>query len=138
MSSHIGLNMNSTNKVTHSIAIRAEVRRHESLQNTINKFLKQLERVEDKQLRTGLKVFLHSIQGEPVMNLFILSPKTLADRFPYRFARCDVDFRIFRGLRLTCMPFEFNSMLEPDSDSISYLDHPQKKTSLLIVHKLLV
>uniref|UniRef100_A0A673HKQ8 Arf-GAP with GTPase, ANK repeat and PH domain-containing protein 1-like n=1 Tax=Sinocyclocheilus rhinocerous TaxID=307959 RepID=A0A673HKQ8_9TELE len=57
------LNMNSTNKVTHSTAIRAEVRRHESLQNTINKFLKQLERVEDQQLRTGLKVFLHSIQA---------------------------------------------------------------------------
>uniref|UniRef100_A0A673HLA7 Arf-GAP with GTPase, ANK repeat and PH domain-containing protein 1-like n=1 Tax=Sinocyclocheilus rhinocerous TaxID=307959 RepID=A0A673HLA7_9TELE len=55
--------MNSTNKVTHSTAIRAEVRRHESLQNTINKFLKQLERVEDQQLRTGLKVFLHSIQA---------------------------------------------------------------------------
>uniref|UniRef100_A0A671N334 Arf-GAP with GTPase, ANK repeat and PH domain-containing protein 1-like n=1 Tax=Sinocyclocheilus anshuiensis TaxID=1608454 RepID=A0A671N334_9TELE len=55
--------MNSTNKVTHSTAIRAEVRRHESLQNTINKFLKQLERVEDRQLRTGLKVFLHSIQA---------------------------------------------------------------------------
>ncbi|KTG31239.1 hypothetical protein cypCar_00018990 [Cyprinus carpio] len=54
--------MNSTNKVTHSTAIRAEVRRHESLQKTINKFLKQLERVEDQQLRTGLKVFLHSIQ----------------------------------------------------------------------------
>uniref|UniRef100_A0A8C1HND2 ArfGAP with GTPase domain, ankyrin repeat and PH domain 2 n=1 Tax=Cyprinus carpio carpio TaxID=630221 RepID=A0A8C1HND2_CYPCA len=57
------LNMNSTNKVTHSTAIRAEVRRHESLQKTINKFLKQLERVEDQQLRTGLKVFLHSIQA---------------------------------------------------------------------------
>lgn len=57
--------MNSTTKVTNSTAIRAEVRRHESLQKTINKFLKQLERVEDQQLRTGLKVFLHSIQGEP-------------------------------------------------------------------------
>lgn len=61
--------MNSTNKVTHSTAIRAEVRRHESLQNTINKFLKHLERVEDRQLRTGLKVFLHSIQGEPVIKI---------------------------------------------------------------------
>uniref|UniRef100_A0A673M765 ArfGAP with GTPase domain, ankyrin repeat and PH domain 2 n=1 Tax=Sinocyclocheilus rhinocerous TaxID=307959 RepID=A0A673M765_9TELE len=55
--------MNSTNKVTHSTAIRAEVKRHASLQNTVNKFLKQLERVEDRQLRTGLKVFLHSIQA---------------------------------------------------------------------------
>lgn len=67
-----------------------------------------------------------------------LWPKTLAKRFSYRFARCDVDFRVFRGLRMTCMLFEFNSMLEPDSGSISYLDHPPKKTSLLIVHKLLV
>ncbi|XP_051516880.1 arf-GAP with GTPase, ANK repeat and PH domain-containing protein 1-like isoform X3 [Myxocyprinus asiaticus] len=55
--------MNSTNKVTNSTAIRAEVRRHESLQKTLNKFLKQLERVEDQQIRTGLKVFLHSIQA---------------------------------------------------------------------------
>uniref|UniRef100_A0A672NCP9 Arf-GAP with GTPase, ANK repeat and PH domain-containing protein 1-like n=1 Tax=Sinocyclocheilus grahami TaxID=75366 RepID=A0A672NCP9_SINGR len=67
------LNMNSTNKVTHSTAIRAEVKRHESLQNTVNKFLKQLERVEDRQLRTGLKVFLHSIQGEPDL-FFITTP----------------------------------------------------------------
>ncbi|XP_077074686.1 arf-GAP with GTPase, ANK repeat and PH domain-containing protein 2 isoform X9 [Siphateles boraxobius] len=55
--------MNSTNKVVNSTAIRAEVRRHESLQKTLNKFLKQLERVEDQQLRIGLKVFLHSIQA---------------------------------------------------------------------------
>nr|XP_055044783.1 arf-GAP with GTPase, ANK repeat and PH domain-containing protein 2 isoform X5 [Misgurnus anguillicaudatus] len=55
--------MNSTIKVTNSTAIRAEVRRHESLQRTLNKFLKQLERVEDQQIRTGLKVFLHSIQA---------------------------------------------------------------------------
>ncbi|XP_051948181.1 arf-GAP with GTPase, ANK repeat and PH domain-containing protein 1-like isoform X4 [Xyrauchen texanus] len=55
--------MNSTIKVTNSTAIKAEVRRHESLQKTLNKFLKQLERVEDQQLKTGLKVFLHSIQA---------------------------------------------------------------------------
>ncbi|XP_051961684.1 arf-GAP with GTPase, ANK repeat and PH domain-containing protein 2 isoform X3 [Xyrauchen texanus] len=55
--------MNSTIKVTNSTAIRAEVRRHESLQKTLNRFLKQLERVEDQQIRTGLKVFLHSIQA---------------------------------------------------------------------------
>ncbi|XP_073794664.1 arf-GAP with GTPase, ANK repeat and PH domain-containing protein 2 isoform X5 [Danio rerio] len=55
--------MNSAIKVTNSTAIRAEVRRHENLQKTINKFIKQLERVEDQQLRTGLKVFLHSIQA---------------------------------------------------------------------------
>ncbi|KAI7794437.1 putative arf-GAP with GTPase [Triplophysa rosa] len=54
--------MNSTIKVTNSTAIRAEVKRHESLQNTLNKFLRQLEKVEDPQIRTGLKVFLHSIQ----------------------------------------------------------------------------
>lgn len=61
--------MSSTIKVTNSTAIRAEVKRHESLQNTLNKFLRQLEKVEDPQIRTGLKVFLHSVQGE------------LADRF---------------------------------------------------------
>ncbi|XP_065141369.1 arf-GAP with GTPase, ANK repeat and PH domain-containing protein 2 isoform X5 [Paramisgurnus dabryanus] len=55
--------MNNTIKVTNSTAIRAEVRRHESLQRTLNKFLKQLERVEDQQIKTGLKVFLHSIQA---------------------------------------------------------------------------
>ncbi|XP_057219266.1 arf-GAP with GTPase, ANK repeat and PH domain-containing protein 2 isoform X6 [Triplophysa rosa] len=55
--------MNSTIKVTNSTAIRAEVKRHESLQNTLNKFLRQLEKVEDPQIRTGLKVFLHSIQA---------------------------------------------------------------------------
>ncbi|XP_056589469.1 arf-GAP with GTPase, ANK repeat and PH domain-containing protein 2 isoform X6 [Triplophysa dalaica] len=55
--------MSSTIKVTNSTAIRAEVKRHESLQNTLNKFLRQLEKVEDPQIRTGLKVFLHSVQA---------------------------------------------------------------------------
>ncbi|XP_036447622.1 arf-GAP with GTPase, ANK repeat and PH domain-containing protein 2 isoform X4 [Colossoma macropomum] len=55
--------MNNSIKVAHSSAIRAEVKRHESLQNTLNKVLKQLDRVGDQQLRTGLKVYIHSIQA---------------------------------------------------------------------------
>ncbi|XP_045065402.1 arf-GAP with GTPase, ANK repeat and PH domain-containing protein 2 isoform X7 [Coregonus clupeaformis] len=55
--------MNSSNKLAQSIAIRAEVKRHESVQNTINKLFKQFERVGDQQLRSGLKVYLHSIQA---------------------------------------------------------------------------
>ncbi|KAM9505004.1 arf-GAP with GTPase, ANK repeat and PH domain-containing protein 1-like isoform 8-T8 [Salvelinus alpinus] len=55
--------MNSSNKLAQSSAIRAEVKRHESIQNTINKLFKQFERVGDQQLRSGLKVYLHSIQA---------------------------------------------------------------------------
>uniref|UniRef100_A0A674EUB5 ArfGAP with GTPase domain, ankyrin repeat and PH domain 2 n=1 Tax=Salmo trutta TaxID=8032 RepID=A0A674EUB5_SALTR len=55
--------MNSSNKLAQSSAIRAEVKRHESVQNTINKLFKQFERVGDQQLRSGLKVYLHSIQA---------------------------------------------------------------------------
>lgn len=58
------VSMNSSVKGAHSSAIRTEVRRHESVQNNFNKLLKQLERVPDQQLRTGLKLYLHSIQGE--------------------------------------------------------------------------
>ncbi|MGH0162280.1 UNVERIFIED_CONTAM: hypothetical protein FKN15_048455 [Acipenser sinensis] len=43
-------------------AIRAEVRRHESIKTNISKIFKQLERVGDQQLRNGLKLYLHSIQ----------------------------------------------------------------------------
>ncbi|XP_064778379.1 arf-GAP with GTPase, ANK repeat and PH domain-containing protein 2-like isoform X2 [Oncorhynchus masou masou] len=55
--------MNSSNKLSQSSVIRAEVKRHESVQNTINKLFKQFERVGDQQLRSGLKVYLHSIQA---------------------------------------------------------------------------
>uniref|UniRef100_A0A4W5QY26 ArfGAP with GTPase domain, ankyrin repeat and PH domain 2 n=1 Tax=Hucho hucho TaxID=62062 RepID=A0A4W5QY26_9TELE len=55
--------MTSSNKLSQSSAIRAEVKRHESIQNTINKLFKQFERVGDQQLRSGLKVYLHSIQA---------------------------------------------------------------------------
>lgn len=57
------LKMNSNNKLGCSGAIRAEVRRHESVQHTFNRLFKQFERVGDQQLRSGLKVYLHSIQG---------------------------------------------------------------------------
>uniref|UniRef100_A0A6Q2XNI7 Small monomeric GTPase n=1 Tax=Esox lucius TaxID=8010 RepID=A0A6Q2XNI7_ESOLU len=52
--------MNSNNKLAQSTAIRSEVKRHESVQNTINKLFKQLERVNDQQLRSGLKIYLHT------------------------------------------------------------------------------
>lgn len=56
--------MNNSNKSVNSAAIKGEIKRHESLQNTINRLSKQLERVPDQQLRSGLKVYLHSIQGK--------------------------------------------------------------------------
>lgn len=58
--------MNNSVKVSHSSAIRAEVKRHEALQNNLKKLLKQLERVEDQQLRSGLKLQVQRVQGEPV------------------------------------------------------------------------
>uniref|UniRef100_A0A7N8XE08 ArfGAP with GTPase domain, ankyrin repeat and PH domain 2 n=1 Tax=Mastacembelus armatus TaxID=205130 RepID=A0A7N8XE08_9TELE len=54
--------MNNNSKSVNSTAIKVEIKRHESLQSAINKLSKQFERVEDKQLRSGLKVYLHSIQ----------------------------------------------------------------------------
>lgn len=58
--------MNNSSKSANSAAIKGEVKRHESLQNTLNRLSKQLERVPDQQLRSGLKVYLHSIQGKQV------------------------------------------------------------------------
>uniref|UniRef100_A0A8C7V4Y6 ArfGAP with GTPase domain, ankyrin repeat and PH domain 2 n=1 Tax=Oncorhynchus mykiss TaxID=8022 RepID=A0A8C7V4Y6_ONCMY len=55
--------MNSSNKLSLCNAIRAEVRRHETVQNNFAKVFNQLERVDDQQLRSGLKVYLHSIQA---------------------------------------------------------------------------
>uniref|UniRef100_A0A665UPG4 Arf-GAP with GTPase, ANK repeat and PH domain-containing protein 1-like n=1 Tax=Echeneis naucrates TaxID=173247 RepID=A0A665UPG4_ECHNA len=54
--------MNSNSKSVNSIAIKAEIKRHDSLQSAINRLSKQFERVTDQQLRSGLKVYLHSIQ----------------------------------------------------------------------------
>ncbi|XP_073326856.1 arf-GAP with GTPase, ANK repeat and PH domain-containing protein 2 [Pagrus major] len=54
--------MNSNSKSPNSTAIKAEIKRHESLQSAINRLSKQFERVADQQLRSGLKVYLHSIQ----------------------------------------------------------------------------
>ena len=56
--------MNSNSKSPNSAAIKAEIKRHESLQSAINRLSKQFERVADQQLRSGLKVYLHSIQGK--------------------------------------------------------------------------
>uniref|UniRef100_A0A3Q1JL20 Uncharacterized protein n=1 Tax=Anabas testudineus TaxID=64144 RepID=A0A3Q1JL20_ANATE len=54
--------MNNNSKSVNSTAIKAEIKRHESLQSAINRLFKQFERVQDQQLRSGLKVFLTSIQ----------------------------------------------------------------------------
>lgn len=54
--------MSGNSKSVHSTAIKAEIKRHESLQSVINRLSKQFERVTDAQLRSGLKVYLHSIQ----------------------------------------------------------------------------
>uniref|UniRef100_A0A8D0AIX3 ArfGAP with GTPase domain, ankyrin repeat and PH domain 2 n=1 Tax=Sander lucioperca TaxID=283035 RepID=A0A8D0AIX3_SANLU len=54
--------MSSNSKSVNSTAIKAEIKRHESLQSAINRLSKQFERVADQQLRSGLKVYLHSIQ----------------------------------------------------------------------------
>lgn len=55
--------MNSQGKSATSAVIKAEVKRHETVQKTINRLSKQFERVEDPLLRSGLKVYLHSIQA---------------------------------------------------------------------------
>ncbi|XP_034551780.1 arf-GAP with GTPase, ANK repeat and PH domain-containing protein 2 isoform X2 [Notolabrus celidotus] len=54
--------MNSNSKSVNSTAIKAEIKRHDSLQSAINRLYKQFERVGDQQLRSGLKVYLRSIQ----------------------------------------------------------------------------
>ncbi|XP_055022311.1 arf-GAP with GTPase, ANK repeat and PH domain-containing protein 2 [Boleophthalmus pectinirostris] len=54
--------MGSTGKSANSTAIKAEIKRHDGLQSAINRLNKQFERVSDAQLRSGLKVYLHSIQ----------------------------------------------------------------------------
>lgn len=56
--------MSGGSKSVNSAAVKAEVRRYESLQKAIGRLSKQLERVEDEQLRSGLKVYLHSVQGK--------------------------------------------------------------------------
>uniref|UniRef100_A0A8C8C048 Small monomeric GTPase n=1 Tax=Oncorhynchus tshawytscha TaxID=74940 RepID=A0A8C8C048_ONCTS len=55
--------MNSSNKLALSNAIRTEVRRYEIVKNNFAKLFKQLESVDDLQLRSGLNVHLHSIQA---------------------------------------------------------------------------
>uniref|UniRef100_A0A665UPG7 Arf-GAP with GTPase, ANK repeat and PH domain-containing protein 1-like n=1 Tax=Echeneis naucrates TaxID=173247 RepID=A0A665UPG7_ECHNA len=63
--------MNSNSKSVNSIAIKAEIKRHDSLQSAINRLSKQFERVTDQQLRSGLKVYLHSIQGKITRLLYL-------------------------------------------------------------------
>ncbi|KAM8830414.1 arf-GAP with GTPase, ANK repeat and PH domain-containing protein 2 isoform 5-T5 [Synchiropus picturatus] len=54
--------MDNSSKLANSTAIKAEVKRHESLKHAIARLFKQFERVSDPQLRSGLKVYLHSIE----------------------------------------------------------------------------
>lgn len=61
---NLSVKMNSNSKSVNSSAIKAEIKRHESVQSAINRLFKQFERVGDQQLRSGLKVYLHSIQGK--------------------------------------------------------------------------
>lgn len=63
--------MTSNSKSVNSTAIKAEIKRHESLQSAINRLSKQFERVADQQLRSGLKVYLHSIQGKLIVSLYL-------------------------------------------------------------------
>lgn len=46
-------------------AVKAEVRRYESLQKALARLAKQVDRVEDEQVRSGLRVYLHSVEGKP-------------------------------------------------------------------------
>ncbi|CAB1455672.1 unnamed protein product [Pleuronectes platessa] len=55
--------MNSSSKAVNSSAIKLEIKRYDSLQSAIVRLAKQFERVEDQQLRSGLKVYLHGIQA---------------------------------------------------------------------------
>ncbi|XP_032415544.1 arf-GAP with GTPase, ANK repeat and PH domain-containing protein 2 isoform X4 [Xiphophorus hellerii] len=54
--------MTSNVKSASSFAIKAEIKRYDSLQSAINRLFKQFDRVENQTLRSGLKVYLHSIQ----------------------------------------------------------------------------
>lgn len=71
------VSMNNSSKPANSAAIKAEIKRHESLQNTINRLARQLERVPDQQLRSGLKVYLHSIQGEHMTRFSVDKVRTV-------------------------------------------------------------
>lgn len=67
--------MSGNGKSLHSAApIKAEVKRYQALCGAIGRLSKQLERVSDPQLRSGLRVYLRSIEGKTLFNtLFIYS-----------------------------------------------------------------
>uniref|UniRef100_A0A8C5BLY5 ArfGAP with GTPase domain, ankyrin repeat and PH domain 2 n=1 Tax=Gadus morhua TaxID=8049 RepID=A0A8C5BLY5_GADMO len=54
--------MNSSSRSVNSTAIRAELRRHESVQTSIQRLFRQFEKVGDTQLCSGLKICLRSLQ----------------------------------------------------------------------------
>lgn len=61
----VGMSSGSKSVNLAAPAVKAEVRRYESLQKTLARLAKQVERVEDEQLRSGLRVYLHSVEGKP-------------------------------------------------------------------------
>lgn len=61
----VGMSSGSKSVNLAAPAVKAEVRRYESLQRALTRLAKQVERVEDEQLRSGLRVYLHSIEGKP-------------------------------------------------------------------------
>ena len=94
--------MNSNSKSVNSTRIKAEIKRHESLQSAINRLSKQFERVADPQLRSGLKVYLHSIQGKLMFfNLLYLGKRASC----YLYAKALIDRVLLHGLTLTLMHF---------------------------------
>uniref|UniRef100_A0A8C5DTG0 Arf-GAP with GTPase, ANK repeat and PH domain-containing protein 1-like n=1 Tax=Gouania willdenowi TaxID=441366 RepID=A0A8C5DTG0_GOUWI len=52
--------MTSSSRSVASAAIKAEIKRHECVQNAISRLSKQCERVQDQQIRSGLKLFFFS------------------------------------------------------------------------------
>lgn len=78
MSTDPCVRMNSNSKSVNSAAIKAEIKRHESLQRAMSRLSKQFERVEDQQLCSGLKVYLHSVQGKLVtLSCHVFTLRTL-------------------------------------------------------------
>ncbi|KAL4655576.1 arf-GAP with GTPase, ANK repeat and PH domain-containing protein 2 isoform X1 [Arapaima gigas] len=54
----------SVAKVSQQSAVRAEVKRHETLKNSVAKLRKQLDKVDDVQLRSALKLYLQKLKPE--------------------------------------------------------------------------
>uniref|UniRef100_A0AAY4D878 Small monomeric GTPase n=1 Tax=Denticeps clupeoides TaxID=299321 RepID=A0AAY4D878_9TELE len=53
--------MSGRRRVADSACVRAEVKRHDGLTTSISRLFRLLEKVEDERVRSGLKVYLHSV-----------------------------------------------------------------------------